>query len=271
MLTVLGRLRPGWYLLIALAVYAVIATVWWRVNVVELRALRLDVAGGAVQEGQAAVGDPLAAPVVSGGDSALGGGGPAVSATPLAGDVGLWFPIPGARVPSDDTHLPGAERAYRSGVSEGFVFWASSAGVPVSYGTPVVAAGDGVVVRADEPYAEMSESAWEALLAAVADGAGESELDRLRGRQVWLRLDDGRMLRYGHLSAVRSGLAVGQRVTRGRVIAFVGNSGTLDGVLARENNPRLHFEIRDADDDYVGEGLDPDGVRLLAASLFTGP
>jgi len=87
---------------------------------------------------------------------------------------------------------------------------------------------------------------------------------------VWIRLDDGRVLRYGHLSAARAGLAVGQRVARGRVIGFVGNSGTLDGVTGRTTNARLHFEIRDGDD-FVGQDLDPDGVRLLAASLFTGP
>jgi peptidoglycan LD-endopeptidase LytH len=251
-----SRLKPGWYVLFALFAYALIATVAWRGSVVALRELRQDVVAGEAE--RVALRTVAADP------------GDAPRAAVLAADVGLWFPVPGARVPDDDDHLPGAPRTYRQGHSEGFVFWASSSGVPVAFGTPVIAAGGGVVTRVDEPYVELSEADWETLLADVQDGAQPSELDRLRGRQVWLRLDDGRELWYGHLSGVRRGLTVGQRVTRGRVIAFAGNSGTLDGVLDRTTNARLHFEIRHGDT-FLGEGLDADGVRLLAASLFTGP
>lgn len=265
----LGRLKPGWYVLVVLVVYALVASVGWRRDVLALRDLRQAVAAGEV------VAEPRAAAAPSGSAAAaseLVGAGPAAgaAAAAMAGDTGLWLPIPGARVPTDPDHLPGAARAYRSGVSEGFVFWPESAGAFIGFGTPVVAAGDGRVVRVDEPYVELDAQAWTQLLADVADGASESELDRLRGRQVWLELDDGRVVRYGHLSAVRTGLAVGQRVGRGRVIGFVGNSGTPDGVAGRTANARLHFEIR-AGADYVGAGLDPDGVRLLASSLFTGP
>ncbi len=277
-----SRLKPGWYVLFALLAYALIATVAWRGSVVALRELRQDVV--AAEAGRfelrtvaAGVNDVPGADdaATSAGAAAAGAeaGSPATAAAGgavLAADVGLWFPVPGARVPDDDDHLPGAPRPYRQGSSEGFVFWAGSSGVPVAYGTPVIAAGDGVVKRVDEPYVELSEADWETLLADVQDGADTAELDRLRGRQVWLELDDGRELWYGHLSGVRRGLSVGQRVTRGRVIAFVGNSGTLDGVLERTTNARLHFEIRNGDT-FLGEGLDADGVRLLAASLFTGP
>ncbi|MBW6457285.1 MAG: M23 family metallopeptidase [Trueperaceae bacterium] len=273
--------KLGWYLLISLLAYAVIASVAWRGAVVELREARLVLAGaeaGAGAGAPAGAGTPAAAAATAlGGDvgaasagEAPAGGPPATGHAELAADVGLWFPVPGARVPEDDAHLPGAPRPYRSGVSEGFVFWPDGAGVPLAFGTPVIAAGSGEVLRVDAPYAELDEATWEALLVAVADGADEDQLDALRGRQVWIRLDDGRVLRYGHLSGVRPGLTVGQRVARGRVIGFAGNSGTFDGVVGRTANARLHFEIRDGDA-FVGEGLDPDGVRLLAASLFTGP
>lgn len=263
--------KLGWYLLISLLAYAVVASVGWRGAVVELREARLALAGE----------DPAAATPIAGAidGGATAGAGDGEAAVPgdravghaeLAADVGLWFPVPGARVPEDDAHLPGAPRPYRSGMSEGFVFWPDGAGVPLAFGTPVIAAGSGEVVRVDEPYAELDEATWESLLVSVSDGADEGELDALRGRQVWLRLDDGRVLRYGHLSGVRPGLAVGQRVARGRVIGFVGNSGTFDGVVGRTSNVRLHFEIRDGED-FLGQGLDPDGVRLLAAALFTGP
>lgn len=251
----LGRLKPGWYVLVALALYAVVASIGWRSDVVALRELRRNVAGvEAAAPAPAAAG---AAPI-------------ATAPPPMAGDVGLWLPVPGARIPSDDDHLPGAQRAYREGTSEGFVFWPESSGAFIGYGTPVIATGPGRIVRVDESYTELDAEAWETLLADVADGATEAELDRLRGRQVWIELDDGRVARYGHLADVRAGLAVGQRVGRGRVIGFVGNSGTLDGVLGRTSNARLHFELREGDG-YVGADLDPEGVRLLASSLFTGP
>lgn len=266
--------KLGWYLLIGLLAYAVIASVSWRGAVAELREARLVLAGGAerpvasVLDGTAAIAAPEPAAAATTARAAAPAGGDL--AADLAGDVGLWLPIPGARIPADDAHLPGAPRPYRVGVSEGFVFWPDGAGVPVVHGTPVIASASGEVVRVDEPYAELDEATWESLIVSVADGADERELDSLRGRQVWIRLDDGRVLRYGHLSGVRPGLTVGQRVARGRVIGYVGNSGTFDGVVGRSSNVRLHFEIRDGDG-FAGQGLDPDGVRLLAASLFTGP
>ncbi len=265
--------KLGWYLLIALVVYAVVVSVSWRGAVADLREARLLLAGGAEMpvsalEGAAATAalDPATATSTARAAAPAGG----ALAADLAGDVGLWLPIPGARMPADDAHLPGAPRPYRAGVSEGFVFWPDVAGVPVAFGTPVIASASGEVVRVDEPYAELDGATWESLIASVADGADERELDALRGRQVWIRLDDGRVLRYGHLSGVRPGLTVGQRVARGRVVGYVGNSGTWDGVVGRTSNVRLHFEIRDGDG-FAGQGLDPDGVRLLAASLFTGP
>ena len=247
--TPLMRVRPGWFVLAGLLVYALVATSLWRAAAAELREIQ-------AREDRVAEAPQRAA------------AGPAAAAF---GDAGLWFPIPGARVPTDDDHLPGAVRAYRSGVAEGFSFWPGSSGVPIVHGTPVIAAGGGEVIRIDSGYVELSSAEWEVLLASVEGGASESDLDRLRGRQVWLRLDDGRVVRYGHLASVRSGLSVGQRVSRGRVIGTVGNSGTPDGVAGRVSNARLHFEVRDEDGGYFGQGRDPDEVRLAATSLFTGP
>ncbi len=247
-----GRIKPGWYVFAALLVYAVVATAQWRVAATALREARL--------EATAVVAEAVAAPVEP----------PPREAAPAASASGLWFPIPGARVPDDDAHLPNAERAYRSGIAQGFSFWPESSGVPIVYGTPVIAAGDGVVLRADQPYAELGRTEWDDLIVRVAQGAEERDLDLLRGRQVWIRLDDGRVVRYGHLASVRSGLAVGTRVARGRVIGTVGNSGTPDAVSGRTTNARLHFEVWDGDA-FVGQALPPDEVRLAAAALFVGP
>lgn len=277
------RLRLGWYLLAALLVYAFIATLQWRATAAALREVRMEEAGAettlagtdddAAALGEAAAPGPTGSPAGSPATpSATSSAEAAPTSAQRAGEsAGLWFPIAGARVPDEDNHLPGAPRPYRSGVAEGFSFWQTSNNVPIAYGTAAVAAAAGEVIRADHGYAELDADSWEALLARVADGASDEDLDRLRGRQVWLRLDDGRVLRYGHLASVRSGLSVGQRVSRGWVIGRVGNSGTPDAVAGRTDNARLHFEVRADDDVYFGDGLRPDEVRLAATSLFTGP
>uniref|UniRef100_UPI0012963105 M23 family metallopeptidase n=1 Tax=Ornithinicoccus halotolerans TaxID=1748220 RepID=UPI0012963105 len=55
------------------------------------------------------------------------------------------------------------------------------------------------------------------------------------GYQVRVRLDDGTLLVYGHLSQV--GVASGQRVATGQWLGAVGNSG-------RSTGPHLHLEVR---------------------------
>lgn len=240
------RLKPGWYLLLALLIYALVAS------------LMLGRSNAALRESRAELAAVERAPE------------PSVPPPAALSEQGLWFPIPGATLPEDDAHLPGSARAYRDGVSEGFDFYDGQAGVPILYGTPVIASASGIVERVDSRYTEIGSDAWRSLIDAVAEGATESQLDRLRGRQVWLRGDDGSLLRYGHLSDVRRNLSVGQRVARGQVIGFVGNSGTDDGVAGTTRGARLHFEVWD-DDAFFGQGRSAEEIRAEAASLFTGP
>lgn len=239
-----GRIKPGWYLLAGLLLYAVIVTVMLQRTNAEVRDLRIE---------QATAGQPEHAE-------------PQRAVEP----VGLWFPLPGASLPQDDAHLPGAERGYRDGVNQGFDFYDGEVGVPVPYGAPVIASAAGVVERVDQTYSELSPDTFEGLVADVTDGASDEELDLLRGRQVWIRTRAGRLLRYAHLSDVRNGLAVGQEVFRGQVVGYVGNSGTDAGVAGTTRQARLHFEVW-TDGAFFGESLEPDEVRMAAASLFTGP
>ena len=81
--------------------------------------------------------------------------------------------------------------------------------IEAAYGTPVRAAADG-------------ESTGESM------GAGY-------GRQVVLNHGHGYVTVYGHLSSVA--VLPGQRVTRGQVIGYVGQSG-------RATGPHLHYEVR---------------------------
>jgi murein DD-endopeptidase MepM/ murein hydrolase activator NlpD len=90
------------------------------------------------------------------------------------------------------------EGAFHSGVD-----------IDAPYGTPVRAAGDGLVTGADL-------------------GAGY-------GRAVVLNHGHDVRTLYGHLSAVA--VVPGQHVTRGQVIGYVGQSG-------RATGPHLHYEVR---------------------------
>ena len=78
-------------------------------------------------------------------------------------------------------------------------------------GTPVMAAGDGVVVRAGR-------------------AGGYGNLIELRHR-------NGITTRYGHLRGFARGIHAGARVEQGQTIGFVGSTGLATG-------PHLHYEFR---------------------------
>lgn len=58
------------------------------------------------------------------------------------------------------------------------------------------------------------------------------------GISVWLRGDSGMGYYYAHLQAWAGNLEVGQRVEKGYVIGFVGDTGNAEG-----GSPHLHFEL----------------------------
>jgi murein DD-endopeptidase MepM/ murein hydrolase activator NlpD len=78
-------------------------------------------------------------------------------------------------------------------------------------GTPVMAAGDGTVLRA-----------------SAAGGYGNL---------IELRHRNGITTRYGHLKGFARGVRAGARVTQGQVIGYVGATGLANG-------PHLHYEFR---------------------------
>lgn len=80
-----------------------------------------------------------------------------------------------------------------------------------SPGTPVMAAGDGVVLRAGR-------------------AGGYGNLIELRHR-------NGITTRYGHLRGFARGVRAGARVQQGRTIGYVGSTGLASG-------PHLHYEFR---------------------------
>jgi len=101
--------------------------------------------------------------------------------------------------------------------------------IHVRPGTPVVAAGDGIVRQ-------------------VGRDAGLGNLIKVEHATA------GYVTVYGHLSKVAKGMRRGRKVTRGEIIAYSGNTGLTSG-------PHLHYEVRDV----TGKSLNP--VFFLAPSM----
>ncbi|RAX41844.1 M23 family metallopeptidase [Rhizobium tropici] len=99
-------------------------------------------------------------------------------------------------------------------------------------GSPIQAAGDGVVEKIS----------WETGY----------------GKYVRIRHDGGYETTYAHISATPQSLRVGQRVTQGQVIAYVGSTGYSTG-------PHLYYELR-----VNGRYENPLTAQLPAGTNLTG-
>jgi peptidoglycan LD-endopeptidase LytH len=232
------NIRPGWFVLGGLFLYACFATVQWQATTNQLRQTqrKLEVFEKAVALESAKFSLPLEA----------------------------------ASLPQKPENLPNAPREYRRGVSQGFVFTGLDSGMQVQYGMPVLAAADGEVKFLDSNFKEQTVAEFQGLLKKVKDGASQADLQLLRGRQVALIHTNGVVTRYCHLSSINPKLSfTSNKVKRGEVIGFVGNSGTLDGARGNKNNARLLFEIwLENETKFFGAGLTPQAIRLEAAKLI---
>jgi murein DD-endopeptidase MepM/ murein hydrolase activator NlpD len=174
-------------------------------------------------------------------------------------------------LPKSADNLPGAPRAYRKGTNPGFVFATNDACVPVFYRSGVIAAGGGEVIKAETSYKESTPAEFAALLKAVAGGANPAQMDKLRGREVWVRHPSGATTVYAHLSSVAPGIRVGARVAKGEWLGLVGNSGTTSGVQGTRENPRLLFELWEGQPDnsrFMGQGETGGAVKVRAKQVF---
>lgn len=100
------------------------------------------------------------------------------------------------------------------------------------YGTPIFAAGNGVVEQAG----------WEGGY----------------GRYIRLRHTNGYETAYGHMTAFARGMSPGTRVRQGQVIGFVGSTGLSTG-------PHVHFEIL-----VNSRFVDPMRIRLPRGRVLEG-
>jgi len=76
-------------------------------------------------------------------------------------------------------------------------------------------------------------------LLAVADGRVKFSSNSLGGLSTHIYADNGVVYYYTHLERHPTNISSGQRVSKGTVVGFLGNSGN-----ARYTSPHLHFEIR---------------------------
>ena len=185
---------------------------------------------------------------------------------PVTVDIGPFaMPIAGACFPEFAGQLPGAPRDYRNGIHEGVDFYPGWACAEIVLGTPVLAIGEGRVIRADWDYAELTNDLyWE----MEARGfAGPDDLDIFRGRQVWVDHGDGVVARYAHLSGIAEGIAEGAPVTAGDVLGFIGESGTPGALRQPGSEIHLHFELR-IGDGYLGEGEGAERALALYRAVF---
>ena len=184
---------------------------------------------------------------------------------------GYVVPVADATISSRASHWPNAPRAYRNGIHEGFDFYggAISGTATIAYGTPIVAVADGVVVRTDHDYVELTEAEYEAMIAEARRvlSTPRSILDQLRGRQVWIEHVGGFVSVYAHLSGIPSEVQVGALVNQGQLIGLTGNSGTEEAALGTQDDPHPHVEIW-RDDTYLGQGLDAAEIYALAGQVF---
>ena len=189
---------------------------------------------------------------------------------PVPAVSGFTYPIAGACLPDSDDLIPNAPRPYRYGVHEGIDFYDGAACVAIGEGTPVLAAKDGVIVRADWAFVEMTPEELDQLLTrSQSQGYTDAQaLDRFRGRQVWIDHGGGVVTRYAHLGGIAPGVDVGTAVRAGQVVGYVGNSGTPEAVTAPTTEMHLHFEIW-VSGSYLGAGLPADQVRALLGQAFS--
>lgn len=198
---------------------------------------------------------------------------PAATPTPEGPDLtifrGFLFPIAGGCLPESDALMPNAPRAYRSGVHEGVDFYGYDNCTEIVAGTPVLAPKDGVVVRADLEYTDLTEAELAAANERIAQGGANDFdiIDLFRGRQVWIDHGKGIVTRYAHLSGIAEGVTEGARVAAGQPIAFVGDSGTPESLSNPGQELHLHWELRTGET-FLGAGLPPAEVREIYARVF---
>jgi len=198
---------------------------------------------------------------------------PTPTSTPAPPPLSIFrnfvVPVPGGCLPQSDALMPNAPREYRGGTHEGVDFYSYDNCVDVPLGAPVVAAKDGLVIRADLDYTPLTQQQLDEANRRI--GLGDADafevVDLFRGRQVWIDHGNGIVTRYAHLASIAEGVVEGARVAQGQTIAAVGDSGTPESLTTPGAEAHLHWEVRTGET-YLGAGLPPEEVAAIYQQLF---
>ncbi len=185
---------------------------------------------------------------------------------------GLCMPIRRGFLPSENYFYPGAPRKYRGGRHAGidiYKFHAKSSydPLPVTRETPVLAAREGVIIRADHNYRDMSPDEWKKQSRFYRSNPRTFVKRSFGGIQVWIDHLDGIVTTYNHLSRIQPGVKVGSSVKRCEVIGYAGNSGLLSAAKGNGDNVHLHFEIW-VNGYYLGSGMSIDEIKKYFIWIF---
>jgi len=184
----------------------------------------------------------------------------------------LTYPVNNGFLPESKAAYPNAPRPYRGGRHVGLdVFYyhtdSSYDPVPVTKKTPIIAAGDGKIIRADRSYVSLSPTQWKEQSAYYQKNPHTFDARSFGGRQVWIDHLNGIVTTYNHMSSIDSSIEIGKTVKRGQVIGTVGNSGLLGDAEGKDWGTHLHFEIW-VDSYFLGNGMNHEEVVNYVRWIF---
>ena len=189
-------------------------------------------------------------------------------------DLKLILPCENIPVPKRTMRLPNAPRNYRNGIHRGIDFFAN-------WGTPIRAVAEGVVIRSDLHYEEVSPSFRESVLNSSARvGKTPSDIFNsiLLGQSVFL--DHGfnlipgfRVISiYAHLSHINPDIKPGRIVKSGEFFAKSGNSGVKESTLGSRSGSHLHWELilqKDKEEIFLGKDIPNPELYNMLTLIFS--
>lgn len=185
----------------------------------------------------------------------------------------LFMPVMNGFLPIEDESYPNAERKYRGGKHSGLDFYNyhtddSYDPVSIDRNTPVYAAKEGTIIRADWNYTPMSKDEWREQSKYYQTHPRTFVKRSFGGIQVWIDHGDGIVTTYNHLSKIDDKITNGASVEKGQRIGWAGNSGMLAEAEGKNESIHLHFEIW-IDGYYLGRGMSIRDIKKYFTWIFS--
>ncbi|MFN3412086.1 MAG: M23 family metallopeptidase [Exilispira sp.] len=150
------------------------------------------------------------------------------------------MPIKDGILVYNEYYYPGAARRYRNGIHQGIDISYTKDGIKLGRGSPIYSISDGIVVKiTDYKYFSHQRDFFQLLsICSFQKYTDDRYLDIFRGKQVQVKYNN-LLLIYCHLDDFNKNLKVGDKISKGSLIGFMGNSG----VEYIGSSPHLHLEL----------------------------